>query len=311
MSLTRRRVGESKQSEAPSHEMEVASRPDARSLMDELVDEWEIIVADSDPTADNGAMVSVDANADNVASVSSAHADDAPQPKRDDNTPAVVYSAVSTSGDHGPTLSRVALRGIVCLCVFAMFTDTRLRMESVQAPLFIAPPSSLQDKGAITSGALVLSPVQPVKSQDGFRLVCGIGALFALYAMAWVAELCYPTFASESEDGANYPVAQNAFPAFERAKRVHTLNRRLPSGQQKANPWNDFQKAVGGCGLSRQVVVKLYHHIKASAPACDAQPTVALVRCAASWDGFQNACGGCGLSKPAMSKLYRKVSPPA
>ena len=311
MSLTRRRVGESKQSEAPSHEMEVASRPDARSLMDELVDEWEIIVADSDPTADNGAMVSVDANADNVASVSSAHADDAPQPKRDDNTPAVVYSAVSTSGDHGPTLSRVALRGIVCLCVFAMFTDTRLRMESVQAPLFIAPPSSLQDKGAITSGALVLSPVQPVKSQDGFRLVCGIGALFALYAMAWVAELCYPTFASESEDGANYPVAQNALPAFERAKRVHTLNRRLPSGQQKANPWNDFQKAVGGCGLSRQVVVKLYHHIKASAPACDAQPTVALVRCAASWDGFQNACGGCGLSKPAMSKLYRKVSPPA
>ena len=59
-----------------------------------------------------------------------------------------------------------------------------------------------------------------------------------------------------------------------------------------ASPWNAFQKAVGGRGLSKPQVSHMYAALK-HAPARHL-----------SWNGFQQHCGGKGYNKATLSQMY-------
>lgn len=78
------------------------------------------------------------------------------------------------------------------------------------------------------------------------------------------------------------------------------------------NPWNEFQKAVGGCGLKRPMISALYAKLKlrmqvATKNRRNVSAASLLMEVSTSWNDFQTLVGACGLSKPAISALYAKT----
>eukprot|EP00320_Phaeocystis_rex_P009270 CAMPEP_0119077362 /NCGR_PEP_ID=MMETSP1178-20130426/94636_1 /TAXON_ID=33656 /ORGANISM="unid sp, Strain CCMP2000" /LENGTH=435 /DNA_ID=CAMNT_0007059713 /DNA_START=15 /DNA_END=1322 /DNA_ORIENTATION=+ len=70
-----------------------------------------------------------------------------------------------------------------------------------------------------------------------------------------------------------------------------------PTRRSRANnPWNAFQRAVGGRGFSQTQVCDMYTALKKGK---EATPSRHL-----SWNGFQQLCGGKGYTKETLSQMY-------
>lgn len=70
-------------------------------------------------------------------------------------------------------------------------------------------------------------------------------------------------------------------------------------------PWNAFQRSVGGCNLTKANVSTLYAKLGAESAGGDAVGK--LRAAAATWNGFQHELRGCTLTKKQMSDLYKKA----
>jgi len=87
------------------------------------------------------------------------------------------------------------------------------------------------------------------------------------------------------------------------------------ASRKKRNPWNDFQRCVGGCTLDRKNVSTLYRNFKEAAqhsatrtPSCSTPtPKALLISSARTWEGFCASVSGCGLDREKLTKLFEKV----
>lgn len=79
------------------------------------------------------------------------------------------------------------------------------------------------------------------------------------------------------------------------------------SGPASLRPWNNFQRSVGGCGLTQPMISTLWAKAKA-APAAQRPTSADGALMARKWNEFEKVVGGCGLTQPMISTLYAKVN---